>query len=160
MCTIWNNTELLFLKTKYNIVTVTIDEEEIMGFEGLKIKCDKSIKDVEASKDDVIVITGGDIGKIENKDLLKEFLKSADKVNAKFGAICAGVNILLGNKIISEEDINKYSVSKTKFGDRFVLAKPNEYVDFAIGLGTIADIYTSKEDFEETITFFKHFKHC
>ena len=148
-----------FLKTKYNIITVAIDEEEISGYEGLRIKCDRKLEDVKLLENDMVIVTGGDRNLIKNKNLLKDFLQSADELNVKIGAICSGVNVLLENEIIKEDDISKYSVNTTsKAADRFVLAKPNEYVDFAIRLGIIADIYIDKADYEETIDFFKYFK--
>lgn len=39
-----------------------------------------------------------------------------------------------------------------------ITAKANKYVDFAIELGKVMDIYRDKEDLEETIQYFKLFK--
>ncbi|MCP3808686.1 hypothetical protein NLX78_15725 [Paenibacillus sp. Lou8.1] len=39
-----------------------------------------------------------------------------------------------------------------------ITAKPNKYVDFAIEIGKVVDIYTDDEDLKETIDFFKLFK--
>jgi hypothetical protein len=37
-------------------------------------------------------------------------------------------------------------------------AKPNGYVDFALELGRMMDIYQDEADLQETIDFFKYFK--
>ena len=92
--------------------------------------------------------------------LLKKVLFEANKVEAMFGAICAGVDILKESGLIDSNDVKRYSVDSVKLGDRFIFAKPNEYVDFAIGLGTIANIYRDKDDFNETVSFFKYFNRC
>ena len=149
-----------FLKTKYNITTVGIDRNEVKVFEGINVKCDKGINDIKIFKDDIVIIPGGDINLITNKLLLKKVLFEANKVEAMFGAICAGVDISKESGLIDSNDVKRYSVDSVKLGDRFIFAKPNEYVDFAIGLGTVANIYRDKDDFNETVSFFKYFNRC
>lgn len=39
-----------------------------------------------------------------------------------------------------------------------VTAKPNGYVDFALELGKMMDIYDDDADYQETVDFFKYFK--
>ncbi|WP_175406469.1 hypothetical protein [Bacillus sp. FJAT-27264] len=39
-----------------------------------------------------------------------------------------------------------------------VTALPNGYVDFALELGKLMNIYKDKADYQETIEFFKYFK--
>ncbi|WP_164917251.1 DJ-1/PfpI family protein [Clostridium sp. JN-9] len=149
-----------FLKAKYNIITVGIDAEEIRSFEGIKVKCDTLMQNVSSSKGDVVVIPGGNINLINNKSLLRDFLCKSNLSECLFGAICSGVDILKENSLITSNDIDKYSISNVKLGNRFVLAKPNEYVDFALSLGIITNIYESQNDFDETVNFFKLFKEC
>lgn len=41
--------------------------------------------------------------------------------------------------------------------DNVVTAKASGYVDFALEIGKVMDIYENEEDLEETIRYFKHF---
>lgn len=149
-----------FLKNKYNIVMVGIDKTEVKVFEGMKIKCDKLIEEILIEEDDVVVIPGGNIEPLKNLKSLRNFLNTCYSKKCILGAICAGVDLLIEHNIINREDIKKYSINNVEIGDKFVFAKPNEYVDFALSLGTICDIYKDKNDFQETIRFFKEFKEC
>ena len=149
-----------FLKNKYNINMISINKDLVQVFEGMTIKCDEFINKVEINENDVVIIPGGNIEILKDEELLKEFLELCISKNCKIGAICAGVNLLIENNIISTEDKEKYSINNIKNGDRYVLAKANEYVDFSLSLGIICDIYKDVDDFEETIRFFKQFKEC
>ena len=145
-----------FLKTKYNIITLGVDSEEVLVFEGFTVKCDKLIQAVESHKDDIVIVPGGNINLIKNITLLHNFLIQSNQAGTTFGAICSGVNLLKQTNLI--EDMNQYSLKTTKLGDRFILAKPNEYVDFALALGIVGNIYADAADFNERVEFFKFFK--
>lgn len=143
-----------FLKTKYNVITLGIDSDEVVVFEGFTVKCDKFIQSVETQKGDIVIIPGGNINSIQNITLLHSFLIKSNQASVTFGAICSGVNLLKQMNLI--EDMNQYPLQTVKFGDRFVLAQPNEYVDFALALGIVGNIYVDEADFNETVDFFKN----
>jgi len=93
-------------------------------------------------------------------------MKNKNKVLA---AICAGpvhlakAGVLNGLKYTTSINVNEY-FQKENYRDenvvidnKVITAEPEGYVDFAIEIGKLMNIYKDDQDLEETINFFKYF---
>ncbi len=143
-----------FMKTKGNIYVVAEDEHRtICTNEGVKIQKDISLTQMKLESIDAFIICGGEIKNINNKQLLFEIINKCVEDKKIVGGICAGRNIIsdaVGNLEYSE---------KTCVLDNIILSPGNEYVDFALTVGKMADIFIDEEDYKETIDYFKYFKY-
>lgn len=144
-----------FLKATGHHVLILADNEEITTFEGMKVKADYLVDEINPENIDALVITGGDITKIKKRARLNELILSVHHENKNIGAICGARNILLDLNLVTEEDL-QYEDIKRK--DNLLISPPYKYVDFAIELGSALGIYKDKADYEQTIDFFKLFK--
>lgn len=142
-----------FMKTKGNIYIVAEDEHQVICTnEGVKIQKDISLTQVELESIDAFIICGGEINNIANTQLLSEIIKQCIDSKKIVGGICAGRNLIadaIGDLTFPE---------KTFILDNVVLSPGNEYVDFALAVGKLADIFADEEDYNETIDYFKYFK--
>lgn len=143
-----------FMKTKGNIYVVAEDEyRTICTNEGVKIQKDISLTQMKLESIDTFIICGGEIKNINNKQLLYEIINKCVEDKKIVAGICAGRNIIsdaVGNLEYSEN---------TCVLDNIILSPGNEYVDFALTVGRMADIFIDEEDYKETIDYFKYFKY-
>lgn len=161
-----------FLKTKGEIITVGINNNIVLSAEGFRTVPHTVLEEVKVEDVDLFIIPGGDPDKLISN---KEFYNLLNKLNdekKKIGAICSGTvhlaksGVLNGKKFTTSVSIDEYKYfNKIDFkNDNIVVdgniltAKANGYVDFAIELGTIMNIYKDEADLKETIDFFKYFK--
>lgn len=142
-----------FMKTKGNVFIVTERENEIVWTnEGVRILSDAFIDEVRVEDIDTFIICGGEIKNIANKPFLYQIIKKCKQNNKIVGGICAGRE-LVKNAL----DLADYS-EKTCVIDRIILSPGYEYVDFALEVGKMADIFEDENDYEETINFFRFFQ--
>ncbi|MBN2616816.1 MAG: DJ-1/PfpI family protein [Spirochaetales bacterium] len=161
------------LKTKSNIVTVGVDGSQIESCEGFKTIPHKILKEIKPEDVDIFIIPGGDPDKIHKKEELYELLGKLNNNKCKIGAICSGIIHFLKSGVLGDK---KYTTSininehkkfiKSNFidmnvvsDDNLITAKANGYVDFALEIGKIMGIYSSDDDYNETVNFFKYFKY-
>lgn len=161
----------LFMKRKGEIVTVSLDGEQVVSFEGFKIQPHKSLKEIDVEEVDLFVIPGGNAKTIYNNSQLNEILSNLNEKKKIIAAICAGpvhlgkAGILNGKKFVTE-DFNDFKGDfeggtfvnqNVVIDDNIITAKPNGYVDFAIEIGKVMKIYNDENDLNGTIEFFKFF---
>lgn len=141
------------LKTQGDIIVITDQEKEIYTTEGFVISSTCSLAEVNPEEVDVLVIAGGNIDEISNKELLQHLIKEVNNRGKIIGAICSG-----RKKVIEALGLNHKENNATEIiNKRIVLSPGNEYVDFAIEIGRVAEIYKNTADLEETVNFFKKF---
>lgn len=141
------------LKTIGDIVIITDQEKEIHTTEGLMILANLSLAEVNPNEIDILIIVGGNIDGISNKDLLHNLIKEVNNREKIICAICAG-----RKEVIKALDLNHNESNITEIiNERIILSPGNEYVDFAIEIGKVAEIYEDDEDLYETVNFFKKF---
>ena len=141
------------LKTIWDIVVITDQEKEIHTTEGLIISANCSLIEVNPKEVDILIIVGGNIDEISNKDLLHNLIKEVNSKEKIIGGICAGRKEVINALNLNHKEKN---ITET-INNRIVFSPANEYVDFAIELGKVAEIYKDSADLEETINFFKNF---
>lgn len=147
-----------FMKfTKQEVVISSLDGKSITCMEGYSVNVEKSLKDIEINKINSLIIPGGDIRKINNKEVHK-IIRSLIERKAIVSAICAGVDvlddagILKGVKSTHSEDIDICS------DKRIITARANAYVDFAIEVAKELNLFKDEADLQETIDFWKFHK--
>lgn len=135
-------------------MVITDQQKEIRTIEGLVISSDCSLAEVNPEEVDILIVVGGNIDEISNKDLLHNLIKKVNIREKIIGAICAGRKEVINALKLNHEEKNITEI----IDNRIILSPGNEYIDFAIEVGKVAEIYQDKEDLEETINFFKKFK--
>lgn len=160
-----------FIKEVGEIVTFGIDSEPVVSAEGFNTIPDLIIDEVNAEEVDALIIPGGPPDILYGCDKLHKLIAKLDDLNKVVGGICSGVvqiaksGILQGREYTTTIDINEYSefdnnkyIDKNVVVDKNVItAKSSGYVDFAIEIGKMLDIYKDEDDLQETIEFFKYF---
>ena len=161
-----------FLKTKGDIITVGLNMETIKSMEGYNITPDITLDEFSTNDCDVFIVPGGDPINLEGCKKLYDILFELNNKDCVIGAICGGpvhlarANILNGRKYTTslaldeykEFDCNGYENTNVVVDRNIITAKATGYVDFAIDLGKMANIYEDEADLLETIDFFKFFK--
>lgn len=160
-----------FMKTKGEIITVGLDEEKVNSWEGFISVPHITLEEVNIDEVDLFVIPGGDPQKIlQNEELIK-FLDNLNKKGKVIGAICsaplclAKSGILKGKKYTTTLPVNEFKEFENSelidenvvVDDNIITAKASGYVDFAIEIGKVMNIYENEEDLNETIRYFKYF---
>lgn len=142
-----------FMKTQGEVIIVSEQEGKVYTQEGITVISDCELRKMETSDVDVFIIPGGNICNIKNKKALYDVILQLDGQKKVIAGICAGREIIkdaLNIKI--EEDLTEI-IEK-----RIVMSPGNEYVDFAITVGKVANIFKDKDDLNETIEYFRNFK--
>ena len=143
-----------FFKTKGEVYIVTEGDEVIHTNEGIRVMADKKLGEIRKEDIDILVICGGNTENIKDMSSVQELIHECNAQKKVIGGICAGSEI-----VAKALEINS-NVDKTIISDeRVVLSPGNEYVDFALTLGKVANIYDGEEDYQETIEYFKHFRY-
>lgn len=161
-----------FLKFKGEIITVGLNKDEIISLEGFKIIPHITLEEVNLSDVDVFILPGGEPNKLYDNTYLYDILSNLNEKNIVMAAICAGpihfakAGILKGKKYTTSLDVKEHNVfDSSKYihqnivvDGNIITAKPTGYVDFAIEIGKVMDIYDGEADLVETMNFFKYFK--
>lgn len=162
----------LFLKEKSEIITVGINKNIVTSTEGFRVMPHITINEVVNDEVDVFIIPGGEPEKLYKCDELYSLISDLHKLNKVIGAVCAGpihlakANILKGKRFTTSLNTNgveefkgaEYVDQNVVIDGNIITAKASGYVDFAIEIGKIMNIYKDEDDLTETIDFFKFFK--
>lgn len=161
-----------FCKAKGEVITVCMDDSMVTSLEGFQMVPHKKLSQVNINEVDLFVIPGGDPEKLYKHDELYEFIKKLEQKDKLIAAICAApihlakAGVLNNKKYTTtikveeheEFDSANYVNENVIVDGNIITAKATGYVDFAIEIGKVLDIYENEEDLEETIKFFKYFK--
>jgi putative intracellular protease/amidase len=157
----------LFMKRVTEIKTVALQKKEVVSFEGLTIKPDLLLKEVNPDDIDLLIIPGGDVGRIYDIHELDELLRELNNQKRTIAAICAGpvklakAGILDGkNYTVDKPELVAYAndFRNSVFRDEnvvvdgnIVTAKPNGYLDFAVEIGKKLHVFENDKEIDETI---------
>ena len=160
-----------FMKTKGEIITVGVDNNRVTSVEGFITIPHMTIANVDVNEVDLFIIPGGQPEKLLENTELHNLLIQLNNQNKAIGAICAAPihlaksGVLKGKKYTTTLPINEfkefqgctYLDENVVVDNNIITAKASGYVDFAIEIGKVMDIYENEEDLEETIRYFKYF---
>ena len=161
-----------FLSTKMNIITVGITSKMVTSMEGFQTVPHSILEDLSFKDIDLFIIPGGDPTELFEIDSFYTFLKSLNNANKKIAAICAGTAHLAKAGILNDKKFTtSLAPEKCDYFDRsnfidtnvvqdgnLITSKGNGYVDFALKLGEVMNIYENDSDYQETVRYFKEFK--
>lgn len=159
-----------FFKSVGDVEIVGLTDDVVESAEGFPTKPHRVLADLSVEEVEVFIVPGGDPAALENKGEFYDFLAKLKGSECCIGAICAGplhlarAGILDGRKFTTSLDpaaMPEFAkgefVQELAVVDRnIVTANPEGYVDFALELGRLMDIYEDEADYQETIEFFKH----
>lgn len=162
----------LVLRLEYDLVTVGLTDEPVSSAEGFLIQPHMALNEVELDDVDVLIIPGGDYEPLYENEAFYELLKGVHAKKAIIGAtstapyhlVKAGVlegleyTTDLDVKAMPEFNANLYVNQNVVKEANVITAKANGYVDFAIEMGKVLEVFESDEEIEETIAFFKDIK--
>lgn len=144
-----------FLSAQGKKVIIVGEEQRVKVHEGFTVVPDILLSQVEIDKTKSFTITGGNPANLKEKNLLKELLFKLKNNDTLIGGICGGVHILSELLNIEYDLLNTVEVTLI---DNLLVSPPNKYVDFAIKMLEVLDLYKDQEDYEETVRFYKEFK--
>ncbi|MBT2291766.1 DJ-1/PfpI family protein [Paenibacillus albidus] len=109
-----------------------------------------------------LFIPGGETADLVHHTGLLDLIRTLHAAGKGIGAICGGVSVLraagiLENKAYVDNESSPESPNVVADGN-IITAKANGYVDFALEIGRLMNIYKDQADLQETIDFFKYFK--
>jgi len=159
-----------FMKTKGEIVTVGLTNEKVSSFEEFITLPHMTIDEIDINDVDVFIIPGGNPKKLKCTKFYK-LLKDLNKKTIPIAAICsapihlARSGVLKGKKYTTTLPIDEYKLFEKEYfknknvvvDKNIITAKASGYVDFAIEIGKVMNIFENEEDLEETIRYFKRF---
>ncbi|WP_249901922.1 DJ-1/PfpI family protein [Paenibacillus sp. PK3_47] len=157
-----------FMKTKSEVYTLGLEKRPFDSCEGFSTNPAKVIGELDTGAVDVLVIPGGDTAELARNEKLLELVRRLNAAGTTIAAICGGVEVLKAAGVLegkryagnpAEAVSAGTSVQDNAVVDGNILtALPNGYVDFALELGRMMNIYKDGDDLQETIDFFKYFK--
>lgn len=146
-----------FMKTAGEVATATGDGAEAVTAEGICVRPDLPVSEIQPEETDVLVICGGpieNIGGAKTREYLRNLISRMNREGKVVGAICAGRMIAAEALGIQPEEIPEHTIRK----GNLVLSPGNEYADFALETGRAAGIYKDEADYLETVQYFKYFR--
>jgi putative intracellular protease/amidase len=168
---------LTFTMLRDKVFTAALENRVHLSVEKQKFLPDKTIKDLNPDDIDLFIIPGGNPEKLYEKTELKEFLYKLNDRNKLIAGICGGAEImayygLLDNKEANGDNEgfrvnegNKHIYEKVKIVNKDVVRDGNcitsigqAYVEFAIELGKIMNVFKDEEDAKETLKWFRNTK--
>lgn len=142
-----------FLKfTGSETIFCSVRGSDITSMEGYRIGIDCKISDIELSNIRSLIIPGGDVSNMRNEEVYSLFRKAKER-NVIIGGICAGVDILDESGILSNIQ-STHSTDVDCIGDRnIVTSRANGYVDFAIEMGKMLELFEDEQDLQKPFLF-------
>ncbi|BAI62157.1 conserved hypothetical protein [Methanocella paludicola SANAE] len=162
----------LFMKTAGDIVTVGIDGSEVTSHEGFIVNPHMKLSNINLDDVDLFVIPGGEHVNIYGNPILTKTLQGLSKKGKVIAAICSGPVHLAKAGLLDGKRYTSYRMPERKddfkhakrvednivVDGNIVTAKAVGYVDLALELGRIFNIYRDEADYLETVEVYRNFK--
>lgn len=161
----------LLMKSVGDVKTVGIKKELVTSHEGFKIMPDFTLDEIDYNDINLLVIPGGNPEILINNNKLYELIRSVNDKKSIIAAICTGPLHLHLAGILTDKEFTaslnelemeycvecKIEDEDLIIEDNIITAKSNAYVDFAIEVGKLMDIYEDDYELINIIYFFKYF---
>lgn len=135
----------------------SLDGKSVKAMEGFSVNVDLSLHELDREQIRSFIVPGGNTSCI-NKAEVRAILQELKTRNVLIAGICAGVDVLDASGILRDVK-STHSTDADIVSDKDVItARANAYVDFAIEVAKKLNLFTSEEDLQETIDFWKHYK--
>lgn len=136
------------LHTKYDIILMS-NSEKLCSSEGITYECTQ-ITSIANSPFDALVICGGNIGNIEDHQLICKLIRKMAYSHKPIGAICAGKDILCTALNMDSCELDRM----TTINEHILISPPQQYASFGVEFGKLIGIYKDLDDYLETVSFF------
>lgn len=137
----------------------SVDASEVLTAEGFRVRADLFLDDIAQDTVNSFIIPGGQTDGLDH-DKLRNFLTSLMQKDVPIGAICGSVQLLEDYGLLENRVSVLTSDALAICDGNIVTASPNGYVDFALEMGKLLNIFQDEADLQETIDFFKYHKPC
>ena len=143
--------------TGQEIVFCSLDGKAIRCMEGYSVNVDMALKDSKINEIRCLIIPGGDIFNINNKEV-HNIIRELVKKDVIVSAICAGVDVLDDAGVLKGINSTHSEDADVSSDKNIITARANAYVDFAIEVAKSLDLFEDEKDLQETIDFWKYHK--
>ncbi|MFC4803940.1 DJ-1/PfpI family protein [Filifactor villosus] len=137
------------LNTQYEVCIVTDNLPIIKTSEGVFIKSNLYLNEINVDEFDGLIICGGEYSRYNN-DRILECIDEFRNKNRLVAGICSGRDLV--NLALKEN----YTIRDTVecVCDNVIFSSPNKYAMFGIIVGKHLEIYEDEDDYNETVEFF------
>lgn len=142
--------------SKCDMVFCSLDGKPIKAMEGFAVNSDMSLNAIDKEEIRSFIIPGGNISSINNAEV-KTYLQELNSRSILIAGICAGVDVLDDSGILGNVKSTHSTNANLVNDNNIITARANAYVDFAIEVAKELDLFTSEEDLQETINFWKNY---
>lgn len=157
---------------KCEIITATVDGKSVQSLAGLTITPQKSLREVDVTMFDLILLPGGDgISLMLNERILIETLQKANARKINISSICAS-SVLVGQAgLLKDKEFTcnsstydrfhnvfsnaKYTGSRMEVSDLIITAKGTAFPDFTVAVGDKLEIWNNEEQRKHVLSFCK-----
>ncbi|MDZ5471258.1 DJ-1/PfpI family protein [Bacillus sp. 31A1R] len=154
---------------EHEIVTVSLQNEEIKSVEGFIVKAQKRLDDLNPTEVEAFIVAGGDAESIVGNERLRTFLRELNNRQKLIASICYGPLVLADAGILNErtfttsvtEDLELFNAfdggtfhnTTVVIDDHIVTAKGTAYVEFSVAICKKLNL-TSESHLEHWTQFF------
>ena len=147
-----------FMKfTGQETMLISLDGNTIKCMEGYSVNTDMSLEDIDINEIKSLIIPGGDISSINNKDV-HELINNLYEKGTIISGICAGVDVLDDSGVLKGVKSTHSEDCDVCNDKNIITARANAYVDFVIEVAKELDLFKDEDDLQETIDFWKYHK--
>ena len=137
------------LNTQYEVCVVTDKLPDIKTSEGVFIKSNLYLNEINVDEFEGLIICGGEYSKYNNNSIFECINKFRNK-NKLIAGICSGRDLI--NLALKENYNIRDSVEYVY--DNIIFSSPNKYAMFGVTVGKHFEIYEDENDYDETVDFF------
>lgn len=140
-----------------DLVFCAPERKPVRAMEGFTVQPDLSLEELDCHQVRSLIVPGGRVLVIDRPEI-HDLLRTVLDQQGLIAGICAGVDVL-DNAGILENICSTHSADQNLVcAGNVITARANAYVDFAIKTAEVLGLFTSREDMEETIAFWKNGK--
>jgi hypothetical protein len=137
------------LNTQYEVCIVTDNLPNIKTAEGVFIKSNVYLNEMNVDEFDGLIICGGEYSQYNN-DCIFECINEFRNKNKLIAGICSGRDLI--NLALKENYRIRDSVEYVY--DNIIFSSSNKYAMFGVTVGKHFEIYEDEDDYDETVDFF------
>ncbi|WP_032122109.1 DJ-1/PfpI family protein [Clostridium amazonitimonense] len=160
-----------------NVITVALENKIYISEEKQKFVPDKTIEELNPDEVDLFIIPGGKPGYLYENSILKNFIKDMNKNKKIIAGICGGTKLLAAYGILDNKrctgdssglkidadyiDLFRNSIILEEYvvvDGNIITSTGQAFIEFAIKLGTVMNIYKDKYEIEKNYKWYKNIK--
>lgn len=137
-----------------DLVFCAPEKKPVRAMEGFTVQPDLSLEEVVCAQVRSLIVPGGTVCVI-NRPEVHRLLQALRDRRTLIAGICAGVDVLDDAGILRNIRSTHTEDEDLVCADNVITARANAYVDFAIKTAEALGLFSSREDLEETIAFWR-----